>query len=76
MVKPIERYYPCFINGELSGFKVRILPKDFTTIGKVGKDCELFGYFKFKQSHGKYVVLALGGERRCNGYVSNACGLQ
>lgn len=60
--KPIERYYPCFINGELSGFKVRILPKDFTTIGKVGKDCELFGYFKFKQSRGKYVVLALGGE--------------
>ena len=60
--KPIERYYPCFINGGLSGFKVRILPKDFTTIGKVGKDCELFGYFKFKQSRGKYVVLALGGE--------------
>ena len=41
--KPIERYYPCFINGELSGFKVRILPKDFTTIGKVGKIVNCLG---------------------------------
>jgi hypothetical protein len=58
--KPLEQYYPCFFNGELSGFKVRILPKSFTTIGKVSKDGELFGYFKFKQSRGKYILITAG----------------
>lgn len=58
--EPVEQYYPITQEDEMAGFKIRILPKDFTTIGKVGKDSELFGYWKFKNARGKYVMLVAG----------------
>lgn len=38
-------FYPYYIKGALSGYKSRVLPKDFTAIGAVGniKGCDLFG---------------------------------
>lgn len=54
-------YYPCTIGGELSGWKPRVHPKTFGgSIGITGKDCELFGQFKFK--NGGKTCLIVGGE--------------
>jgi hypothetical protein len=56
-------YYPCTMDGELSGYKVRTHPKDFAhpgPIGETGVECELFGQFLFK-SFGNTVVI-VGGE--------------
>ena len=38
-------FYPYYIKGVLSGYKSRVLPKDFTAIGSIGniKGCDLFG---------------------------------
>lgn len=58
--EPIEQFYPVTEDYEMSGFKVRILPKDFKSIGKVGKESDLFGQFKFKSARGKFVVLTSG----------------
>lgn len=55
-----RQYYPTTIKGELVGYKVRYVPKDFRAIGETGKSCDLFGQFKFKTG-GKYVLLT-GGE--------------
>ena len=57
----VETYYPYFENGVVSGFKVRIAnPKDFRSTGKIGKDSDLFGQWKWKNGGGKYVVLCAG----------------
>lgn len=57
----IKTLYPCTRNYELSGYKVRKHPKDFSSpIGATGKDCELFGQFKFKTMNN--TVLIVGGE--------------
>ena len=54
-------YYPTTQNYDISGYKLRRHPKDFTSpVGEVGKDCELFGQFKFKTATG--TVLICGGE--------------
>lgn len=58
--KPTEQYYPVLKDNVMSGFKIRILPKDFSTIGKVGKESDMFGQFKFWNSRGKYVVITAG----------------
>lgn len=55
-----KQYYPVTIKGELSGYKIRQLPKSFFSVGETGKTCDLFGQFKFKTA-GKYVLL-VGGE--------------
>lgn len=55
----IEQYYPCTQGGELVGYKVREVPKDFFSTGRTGADCELFGQFRF-QSGGKYVLITEG----------------
>ena len=55
-----KQYYPVTIKGELSGYKIRMEPKDFRSVGETGKVCDLFGQFKYKTG-GKYVVL-VGGE--------------
>lgn len=58
----VAQLYPTTIEGEVSGYKQRILPKDFTKpIGETGKDCDLFGQFRFQHERGKYVLL-VGGE--------------
>lgn len=60
----IKSFYPCTRGYELSGYKVRKHPKDFSLhYGATGKDCELFGQFKFKTSNN--IVLIVGGEHDC-----------
>ena len=56
-----KQYYPTLINGQLSGYKCRELPKKFAAIGETGKECELFGQWRFKGSNAKAVVV-VGGE--------------
>lgn len=57
-----SQYYPCTKDGKLTGYKRRIVPKDFSKpLGETGKDCDLFGQHRFKNSAGKYVLL-VGGE--------------
>lgn len=56
----VESYYPTTINYEIAGYKKRIHPKDFTQpVGITGKDCELFGQFKFK-NHSSTIVVCAG----------------
>ena len=59
-----KSFYPCTLNYELSGYKVRKHPKDFSLhYGVTGKECDLFGQFKFKTM--KNTVLIVGGEHDC-----------
>lgn len=58
--EPDTQYYPYFEDGVISGFKVRKLPKTFSTIGKVSAESELFGYFRYKNSNSKIVCLTAG----------------
>lgn len=60
----VKTYYPTTKDGKLVGYKVRKHPKDFTSpIGETGRDCELFGQFKFKTFAN--TVLIVGGEHDC-----------
>lgn len=59
----VETYYPCTKNGELSGYKVRHHVKRFEAIGETGKDCEMFGQFKFKTN--SHTVVITEGEHDC-----------
>lgn len=53
--------YPTTKNYEITGYKQRIHPKDFTQpIGETGKECDLFGQFKFKTF--THTLLIVGGE--------------
>ena len=54
-----EQYYPVTQEGQLTGYKVREIPKNFRSIGRTGADCELFGQFKFNRG-GKYVLIVEG----------------
>ena len=57
----LARYYPCTTESELTGWKRRGHPKNFGgSIGNTGKDCDLFGQFRFKT--GGKVCLIVGGE--------------
>lgn len=56
----VKQYYPTTIAGELSGLKVRKVPKDFDSYGITGKECDPFGWFRFKGSSGKYCVITAG----------------
>ena len=56
----ISQYYPETENYELSGYKLRILPKDFDSYGTTGKNCELFGQFQFRNSNSKTVIITAG----------------
>lgn len=55
-----KQYYPTTQGYELSGYKVRSEPKDFAAIGVTGKQCELFGQFRFQENKGKYLLLVAG----------------
>lgn len=58
----VARYYPYTIGGKLSGYKKRIHPKTFGgNIGNTGKDCEMYGQFRFEKG-GKYLLLVEGEE--------------
>lgn len=57
-----EQLYPCTQNYALTGYKKRMNPKAFgSPIGETGKECELFGQFRFKDRRDKYCVI-VGGE--------------
>lgn len=59
--EPVKEFVPTTINGELVGYRTRIFPKDFTQpIGKVGKECDLVGQFRFK--NGGNTIIIAGGE--------------
>ncbi|ASJ79209.1 putative DNA primase/helicase [Curvibacter phage P26059A] len=54
-------YYPCTEQGELTGWKPRVHPKQFGgSIGRTGVSCDMFGQFKYKQD--AKVCLIVGGE--------------
>lgn len=55
------QYYPITANNQLVGYKVRELPKKFNAIGETGKECEMFGQFRFIHSNSK-TILVVGGE--------------
>lgn len=56
-----KTYYPTTKGGELVGYKCRKHPKDFTTpLGETGKDCDLFGQFRFTTFNNTIVIT--GGE--------------
>lgn len=54
-----EQFYPITQEGQLSGYKIREIPKNFRSKGRTGADCELFMQFKFNRG-GKYVVITEG----------------
>lgn len=54
-----EQYYPCTQDGQLTGYKIREVPKNFRSVGRTGADCELFGQFKFNRG-GKYLLVVEG----------------
>lgn len=59
-----KTFYPCTRDYHLSGYKVRKHPKIFSEHhGATGKDCELFGQFKFKTMNNTVVIV--GGEHDC-----------
>ena len=56
----IETYYPYTEDYKPAGYKVRIMnPKGFRSIGKIGKNSELFGQWKWKQG-GRTLVICCG----------------
>jgi archaellum biogenesis ATPase FlaH len=56
-----EAFYPYTQDYKAAGFKVRKTPvKDFYSVGKIGKQSELFGQWKWKDNHSKYVLLCAG----------------
>lgn len=57
-----EQLYPCTIDYNLTGYKGRKVPKAFPApVGETGKECELFGQFRFKERRDKYCLI-VGGE--------------
>lgn len=57
------QYVPTTIDYELAGYRVRKFPKDFSgPIGKVGKECDMIGEFRFRNS--KHTCIIVGGESK------------
>ena len=62
------QYYPCTTEDEtdrgfsLTGYKRRRVPKEFAgPIGETGKDCQMFGQFRFLNSNSRKCLI-VGGE--------------
>lgn len=62
------QYYPCTMEAEndhgfiLTGYKRRQHPKNFAgALGETGRECQLFGQFKFIRQRSKYCLI-VGGE--------------
>lgn len=53
-------YYPITNEDGLSGYKKRLLPKSFSSIGLTGKDSQLFGQFRYKNKQAKYCLITEG----------------
>ena len=56
-------YYPTYINGTLTGYKKRYLPKTFTSVGNC-KNADLFGQWRHPAG-GQKVVVIVEGELDC-----------
>lgn len=56
----VAQYYPVTQDYKASGYKIRYVPKDFKSLGRTGKDCDLFGQWRFKNSTARYVVICAG----------------
>ncbi len=57
----VETFYPYTQDYKAAGYKIRMSPvKDFRSVGKIGKDSELFGQWKWKNGGGKYACLCSG----------------
>lgn len=57
----VEVFYPYTENYKAAGFKVRKTPiKDFYSVGKIGKNSELYGQWKWRDHSAKYVLLCAG----------------
>lgn len=52
-------YYPETENDKVCGFKIRILPKSFTKVGRTGKSSQLSGQFRYKAG-GKRILYTSG----------------
>lgn len=63
-----KQYYPMTKGYKYSGIKARTEPKDFYSLGETGKECELFGQWKFKNSASKFVVITAGELDCLSGY--------
>lgn len=61
-----EQLYPNTIEYKFSGYKRRVIPKDFTRghLGTIGVDCELFGQWRFQNPNSK-ICLIVEGEIDC-----------
>lgn len=60
--QPCKQYYPNTKEGKLTGYKVRVLPKEtFFALGENSGNCELFGQNIFKDSSSRFCVI-VGGE--------------
>lgn len=67
--KPCAQYVPCTIDGELVGYRVRVFPKDFSqSVGKVGKEVDLIGQFRFGAGSTRTVVIVGGETKLLNAY--------
>ncbi len=61
--QPCKQYFPTTIDGKLVGYRTRVFPKDFTNpIGKVGKECDMVGEFRFKLN--TKICIIVGGETK------------
>ena len=58
--EPVEQYYPITEGYAAAAYKIRLLPKRFSKVGKLGKQSDLFGQWKWKTASGKFVVLVAG----------------
>lgn len=59
---PEKRYYPVTVNGEVMGYKIRIVEgKKFSKVGYAKSDCDLFGQSAFPAG-GKFLCIAEGEE--------------
>ncbi len=56
-----EVFYPYTQDYKAAGYKVRKTPiKDFYSVGKIGKNSELFGQWKWKEHNSRDVLLCAG----------------
>jgi len=59
-----EVYYPETEDGKVVGFKIRILPKSFSKIGRTGKQSQLSGQLRYK-GNGKRILYVGGENDKC-----------
>lgn len=61
--EPVKQYVPTTVANELSGYRTRTFPKDFShPIGQVGKECDMVFQFRFKTHTGTCIIS--GGETK------------